>query len=296
MALGALLAAVLALAPSAGAAGSTTYEDEHGEEPGAPDIQRVVVSNDDRGRVTFRVETPSHPTLTQDMRLRIWFSDGIPATGLTASGADGFILVDGFLLGLGNARGYRCQDSVCSSSTRMSDGSLEFEYASGMTATTSAAALGVRLDLGGRLDFSVEAGAGFAYDPATRQFDFTNVRRDYAPAFDGWWTYTVRMGPSALVARSVTTTPQVARAGERMTVRMHVTAEDTSRTITSGTVRCTARIGSSRLRPLTAGFAAQRARCVFVVPLRAAGKTLRGSVAVTLAGAAVTRSFVRAIR
>jgi hypothetical protein len=294
--LGAVLAATLALAASAGAAGSMAYEDERGEEPGAPDIQGVIVSNDDRGRITFRIDIPTHPTLTQDMRLRLWFSDGIPATGLTDSGADGFVLVDAFLLGLGNAMGYRCQDSVCVSPDSGPDASLDFSYASGMTITTSVGALGVRLDLGGRLDFYVEAGAGYAYDPATGTFDLTNVRRDAAPAFGGWWTYTVRVGPSALVARSLTTTPQVARAGERLTVRMHVVDADTGSTVRSGAVRCAARIGGSRLRARSSRFVGQRATCVYRVPARAAGQTLRGSVSVTLAGKTVTRTFARAIR
>ncbi len=48
----ALLAAVIAVAP-AGAANTVTYQDSTGE-PGVKDITTIVVSNDDRGMVTFR--------------------------------------------------------------------------------------------------------------------------------------------------------------------------------------------------------------------------------------------------
>ena len=284
-------------ASSAGAANSTIYEDERGEESGAPDIQRVLVANDDSGRVTFRIEIPTHPTLTQDVRLRIWFSDGHPATGLTENGADGFVLVDGFLLEFGTAALYRCQDAVCIPTGYSTDGSLDFSYASGMTVTTGVGALGVRMDVSPHLSFSVEAGAGFAYDPVTRMFDFTNVRRDFAPSTPGsQWRYTVRVRPSALVARDLTTTPRAARAGMNLTVRLHVVAAETGETVTRGAVRCSARVGSSSLRATASRFVRQRATCVFRIPARATGKTLRGSISVSHAGRTVSRAFTRRIR
>jgi hypothetical protein len=294
---GVVLASAVVLAPAAGAAGSTAYEDERAEEAGAPDIQRVTVSNDDAGRIAFRVEIPTHPTLTRDLRLRLWFSDGHPATGLTDTGADGFVLVDGFLLDQGTAALYRCQDSVCIPTAYSTGSSLGFTYASGMAVTTGIGALGVRLAVSPRLEFWVEVGAGYAYDPATRLFDLANVRRDIAPSAVGSrWTYVVRIGPSALVARSLTTTPTRPRAGERLTLRMHVVSEDTGRTITSGEVSCAARIGGSRLRAVSSRFGSGRATCAYRIPARASGKTLRASISVTLAGKTVTRSFTRAIR
>lgn len=134
-------ASLLVIATTAGAAGASPhavasnralYGDERDEDPGAPDIRDVVVSNDDAGGITFRIDVPTHPALTQDMRIRVWFSDGAPGTGLTASGADGFILVDGFLLDLGTATLYRCQDNTCGP-TAVSQGSpgFTFSYASG---------------------------------------------------------------------------------------------------------------------------------------------------------------------
>ena len=291
----------IVFAPSASAAGSAAYDDERSEEAGAPDIHRVTVSNDDVGRIGFRVEIPSHPALTQDMRLRLWFSDGQPGSGLADSGADGFILVDGFLFEPGTAVLYRCQDSVCVPTASSQEGTddLRFSYANG-TATFAATVggLAVRVDVSTRLQFSFVAQSGWAYDPATRAFDPTNVRADRAPSGfpPEWWAYDVRVGPSALVAQDITTTPSRPRAGRQVTVGMRVLSDDTDRAITSGVVRCSARIGSSTLRPLASGFAGQRAVCVYRLPARATGKTLRGSVSVSLAGKTVTRTFARAIR
>jgi len=278
------------------AANSATYADERNEEAGAPDIGSVVVSNDDAGRITFLVDVPSHPSLTQDMRIRLWFSDGAPGTGLTPNGADGFILVDGFLLDHGTAALYRCQDSVCiPTAYSQEDSELDFSYASGARFTTFAEELGVRTELSTRLDFWVEVGAGYAYDPATQLFDLTNVRRDVAPRAGEIWTYAVRVGTN-LVARALTTTPRVVRAGERVTARLHVVRDDTGASIRSGTVSCAARVGSRRLPVPSGRFVGARATCSFRVPSATTEKTLRGSISVTLAGKTVSRTFTRRIR
>jgi hypothetical protein len=100
--------------PGAPTTNGTTFVDGRGEDPGSPDITTVLVSNDDTGRLTFRVETPNHPALTEDMRIRVWLSDTDPTTGLSEGGADSFILVDAYLLGLGRAALYQCDGMVCS--------------------------------------------------------------------------------------------------------------------------------------------------------------------------------------
>lgn len=302
--LGAALVVAAMTATAAGgsshglAANSATYADERNEDAGAPDIDTVVVSNDDIGRIVFQVDVPTHPSLTQDMRIRLWFSDGHPATGLTPNGADGFILVDGFLLDFGTAALYRCQDSVCiPTAYSHEDSELGFSYASGARFTSLVEELGVRTEVSTRLDFWVEFGAGYAYDPATRLFDFTNVRRDVAPSRVGEsWTYAVRVGSGVPVARLLTTTPRVVRAGERVTVRLHVVRDDTGATIRSGTVSCAARVGSARLRVPSGRFVEGRATCIFRIPSGATGRTLHGSISVVLAGKTVRRTFARRIR
>ena len=100
--------------PNAPTTNGTTFVDGRGEDPGSPDITTVLVSNDDTGRLTFRVETPSHQALTEDMRMRVWLSDTDPTTGLSEGGADYFVLVDAYLLGRSRAALYQCDGMVCS--------------------------------------------------------------------------------------------------------------------------------------------------------------------------------------
>ena len=69
-------------APSGATANTTTYQDSTGEDPAAPDISTIVVSNDDAGMLTFRINIPNRPTLGQDMLFEIWVdTDNNPATG-----------------------------------------------------------------------------------------------------------------------------------------------------------------------------------------------------------------------
>lgn len=91
--------------------------------------------------------------------------------------------------------------------------------------------LGVRAsDPGTKLSFWVEVGAGYAYDPATKQFDLTDVRRDVAPSGEGAsWTYMVGVGARALRAQALTIRPRFVRAGKLVTARMHVVRADTGR-------------------------------------------------------------------
>ena len=82
---------------------STTFVDAVAEDPAAPDIGTVVVSNDDSGLLTVRIEIPSHPVLTEDLRIRVWLdTDANSETGLR--GADRYLYVDRWELGLGEAR------------------------------------------------------------------------------------------------------------------------------------------------------------------------------------------------
>ena len=102
-----VLAALVALAAAGAAAGdsgsaaeTTTFSDAVGEDFAAPDIRTVVASNDDGGLLTFRIDIPSHPELTEDLRIRVWLdTDADPETGV--QGADRYLLVDRWELGLG---------------------------------------------------------------------------------------------------------------------------------------------------------------------------------------------------
>ena len=61
---------------------STTYPDSTGEDPAAPDITSVVVSNDDAGLITLQVNVSNRPTLTADMYFLIFLdTDKNQSTG-----------------------------------------------------------------------------------------------------------------------------------------------------------------------------------------------------------------------
>ena len=49
------------------AANSVTFTDSSGEDARGPDITTVVLSNDDKGVLTWVINVPNRPTLTGDM-------------------------------------------------------------------------------------------------------------------------------------------------------------------------------------------------------------------------------------
>jgi len=285
--------------PGAPTTNGTTFVDGRGEDPGSPDITTVLVSNDDTGRLTFRVETPNHPALTEDMRIRVWLSDTDPTTGLSEGGADSFILVDAYLLGLGRAALYQCDGMVCSPVLpgRPAPTSLSFSYASGAARFSLDAdelGLDVRLGIATRLEFSVAAYSNVVYDPATG-FDLSHAHFDFAPEGNTYFTYLVRFGPSRLTVRGVALEPSAPRAGRPFVVRLAATRDDTGAAVTSGTVACTARIGSRAIRVRSHGFAGRYAVCRYALPVAARGARISGTIAVTFAGRTVTRPFARPI-
>ena len=84
------LCAFLLLAVPAGASNSQTFADSTGENPAAPDVTSIALSNDDAGLITFQINVSNRPALTQDMLFWVFLdTDGNPATGDTvADGAD----------------------------------------------------------------------------------------------------------------------------------------------------------------------------------------------------------------
>jgi hypothetical protein len=278
---------------------SVRYEDQRGEDPQGPDITTVRVSNNDAGAISIRIDIPTHPTLTEDMRLRVWFADGDPATGLSEGGDDAFILVDAYLLGLGKAALYTCRGSVCSPvwRDRPVAASLGFSYASGARFTFDAADLNIVTALGSstRLDFSVAALSDVVYDPATG-FDISRAHFEFAPGPTDRWTYFVRLGPSRLVVKHFAVGPSSAKAGQAFVAMLSATRNDTGAAVTTGEVECTAKVAGRTLRPRFRGFAAKSAVCRYALPSTAHGATIRGSIALTFAGKTVKRTFLRRIR
>jgi hypothetical protein len=300
-------ATAIQAAQTRGAAVSVTYLDATGEDAAAPDITRVVVSNDDSGKLTFRIAIPSHPVLTEDMRIRIWLDyDDDPATGLAVEGREGldhFLLVDRGSLGFGTAGLFVCSGSTCSGGRDLGTlASLGFSYENGALFSLESETLRrtepVRIGGLKRFRFSVEAWSGIGYDPVARTWDFTSARRDVAPAEqpspsrDQLWTYESR----PLLVRAFSVIPARPRAGMPFALRLGATRTETGAALTSGAVSCSARVAGKTLQPRSSGFVGPRAVCVFAIPMHTEGRRFRSTISVRFGRTTLTRSLSGRVR
>jgi hypothetical protein len=278
--------------PALPAANSTTYTDSTGEDPAAPDITTIVVSNDDAGIVSFRINISNRAQLGQDMYMILFVdTDNNTATGSPdLAGVDYvFELIRGEINlfkwdGTGFTRRFGDPSAV----------TLSFSYQAGITVRISAAELGNTA----RFNFIVEVDSGVVFDPVTGAPDFTNAKSDVAPGGGaGLFPYTVTIAKPTLLVRRLTTTPAAAPvAGKQFTMRLVTSRSDTGAVIQNGRVTCVGRAGTTRLRAQTARVTAGAAVCTWLIPKGAKGKTFRGSVAVSFEGLNASRSISRRIR
>lgn len=276
--------------PAAPAANSVTFEDSSGENPAAPDITTLVVSNNDAGVLSFRVNVPNRPALTPDMILFLFVdSDANAATGDPDSlGADYVIQLFQGEIALfrwdGTDFTRRPGDPPATS--------LVFSYQDGVTITITAAELGNTA----RFGFAAIVISGIVIDPTTGDPDFTNAVSDVAPAAGtGLYPYEVRITPPSLVVRKLATTPARPVAGKRFVLRMTAARSDTGAVLQNGRVTCVGRAGTTRLRAQEAQVIAGAAVCTWLIPKGAKGKTFRGTITVVFEGLKATRTIVRKI-
>ena len=277
-------------APTLVAANSTTYTDSSGENPAAPDITTLVVSNNDAGVISFRINIPNRPTLGQDMLILVFVdTDNNPATGDPESlGTDYVIQIFG-----GEAALFRWDGTDFT--RRPGDPastSLIFAYQGGVTITISAAELGNTQ----RFGFATIVISGIVIDPTTGDSDFTNAVSDVAPAAgSGLYIYEVKITPPSLVVRKLTTIPKAPVAGKLFTMRLVAARSDTGAVLQNGRVTCVGRVGTARLKAQVAQVTGGAAVCTWLIPPKAKGKTFRGSVKVVFEGLAASQSLSRRI-
>ena len=296
----ALVAAIAAVAVALLAAGghaalasvaknSATFPDSTGEDPAAPDITSVTVSNDDAGVLTFQINVPNRPTLTGDMLALIYVdSDDKTSSGAFGVGIDYVIQLAGPLDGPAQVGLFRW-DGTDFTSAGVSQTSLIFGYANGVATIRLKAA-----ELGGtkRFKFAAEVDSGYAVGPGG-ELDDTNVHFDLAPdPGRGFFTYDVK---TALLIRSFGSQPASPTAGKPYT-RIATVRRSDGAAVGSGTVACRASISGRALRVASKSFANGRATCTFRIPAGARGKTIRGTVTITSGGVRVARSFSARIR
>ncbi|CAN5117032.1 hypothetical protein BH20ACT13_BH20ACT13_10520 [soil metagenome] len=272
------------------AANSQTYQDSTGEDPAAPDITTLTVSNDDAGIVSFRVNVPNRPTLGQDMAFVIWVdTDNNPQTGDPDLGGVDYVIE----LFRNEVSLYKFDGSDFT--RRFGDPSavtLTFSYQAGLTARISASELGNTK----AFRFFVEAIGGLVIDPITGNVDGSNARADVAPsAAVGLYPYSVNIARPTLVVRGIATTPAAPKAGKIFTMRMTAARSDTGAALQNGRVTCIGRVGTARLRAQLARVQGGAVTCTWLIPANAKGKTFKGSAAVVFEGLRASRSISRKI-
>ena len=271
---------------TATAANSVTYTDSTGEDPQAPDITTIVVSNNDAGIISFRVNIPNRPQLTPDMDFELWVdSDFNTATGdPDLAGVDYVMqLIQGEINlfkwdGTGFTRSFGDPSAV----------TLSFAWQGGVTVQISAAELGNTK----HLRFFVVVLSGIVFDPITGESDDTNAHVDVAPGgAAGLYPFEVKLAPAKLVVRKLTAAPAKPKAGKPFALRLQAVRSDTGAAVKGGRVSCVARVGNAALRAKSGTFVGNQAVCVWAIPASAKGKTFRGSVTIVFEGLKAAKSF-----
>ena len=276
---------------AAPASNSATFQDSTGEDPQAPDITTVTVSNDDTGMLTFGVGVANRPTLEQDMSFDIWVdTDANPATGSPDFGGVDYVMQ----LVRGEINLYKWDGSDFT--RRFGDPSavtLSFSYQNGLKVRISASELGNTK----KFNFFVDALSGLVVDPVTGDIDGSNAHFDVAPGGGaGLYPYEVKTTPPTLVAKRLTATPAKPAAGKKFTLRLVAARSDTGAVVQNGRVTCVGRAGNVRLRATVARVVSGAATCTWNIPVKAKGKSFRGSVSVTFEGLRASQAYAAKIR
>jgi hypothetical protein len=283
-----LLAALVVVVPASAVArnavangNSQTYTDSTGEDPSAPDITTMVVSNDDAGMVTFKINISNRPALTADMLVLMFLdTDQKATTGDTSTfGADYAIELDPGQVNLAKWNG---SDYVAAPS----QSSVTYTYdATGATIHASAAELGHTK----AFNFVAIAFSGITTD-ANGDPDFSNAHLDGAPdSGHGVFAYKV-LTKLTLSVKAFTTGPKPAKAGKKFVASLAANESDTSGPVQAGTVTCSATVGTRHLSATAHRVANGIATCSWLLPHNAKG-TLRGAVSLTVKGTTVVRAF-----
>jgi len=272
-----------ALAKSARAkANSQTFTDSTGEDPAAPDITSIAVSNDDAGLVTFKINISNRPALTADMLILLYLdTDQLATTGDTkANGADYAIELDP-----GSVNLFKWNGTDYTSAP--SQTSITYTYDStGATIRASAAELGGTKGF----NFGLDAVSGVTTD-ASGNADFSKAHDDFAPDLGhGFYSYQV-LTKLVLSVQSFTTSPKPAKAGKAFVANLAASENDTSGPVQAGTVACSATVGGKHVSATAHRVANGIATCSWSLPRTAKGKTLHGTVSLTVKGTTVVRSF-----
>jgi hypothetical protein len=273
-------------APAAPVANSTTYQDSVGEDPTGPDITTIIVSNDNAGTITFRINVPNRPQLTQDQVAILNIdSDANQGTGDPDNFGSDFILQ--YIQGEAILFKWDGADYTLSAT----QSSLTSSWTNGPTFKINASDLNNTR----RLSFGALVVSGVAFDPTTGTIDCTNCKRDFAPLI-GLYTYRLQLTKPTLVVRSLKPAPAKPAAGKPFTLRLVAARSDTGAVVQNGRVACVGRLGSARLKAQVQRVQRGAATCTWNVPTTAKGKTFRGTVTIAFEGLKASQSYTGKVR
>jgi hypothetical protein len=264
-----VVSGVLALSVAQLARADASFTDPAGDSGTAPDITAVTAANDATGaNLTFTVRT-NQAALAADAVVFLYFdadqngqtgSNGVESVLLVGSGGWEYLKWNGSAFAAANA---------ASANASYANGLLTFKI--------------TKADMGGsdKLAFWVD----------TAQFDAADnvIAQDTSPDGDSIYEYTV-MKPLTLRAGATTAVPAAPKAGKSFVVRTRITRGDTGGPLASGAVKCTIRIGTVAIRA-TGRVAGGVASCTMTIPKTAKGKTVRGTMKVTLQGVSTSKTF-----
>ncbi len=261
---------------------SVTFPASPSPDPNAPSITNVVVSNDDNGKIAFAINLSNRPALTADMDIAIFLdTDQNAQTGATDfNGAESMIDLSGNSVDLATWNG---TDFIYANS---SPASLVYSYPnSGPTITFNAADVAPTMT---GFNFFVAAASGIG--GTLQNPDYSSAHFDFAPASGhGVFNYPIKITPLQLSVVSFKTT--AATAGQPFTASMVVGATQPGALQNNAVLTCSAKAGTAKLAAKVHGFAGGKAICGFQIPKGARGKTITGSVSVSVQGLQVSKPF-----
>ena len=269
------VAALAAVAPTGSASVSArdatliSFADPAGDTGAAADITNVELRTDAvTGDLVFWVALANRPDdLASGDGLIVYLdADRNPATG--DEGTDYAIVADVESAGLSRWDGseYAPVDAV--------------SLGSGFVTSRHAVRIAIHPnDLGGTTAFDFALETSFGDDV------------DAAPDAPPNWSYAPVAGRLELTLAGSSLAPKKPVAGKSLIARIRVVRHDLDEVLTLGKVRCTLRVGKKAVRSTRSGFAANVAFCSWKLPRAAAGKTVRGTIALSYGGVTVKRSF-----
>lgn len=290
VALVALSPTVAGGAPQRAAANTVTFQDSTGEDPQAPDISAVTVSNTDTGLITFAISVANKPSYTPDMLFDLFVDTDMKRE----TGSQDIPGVDYVIeLARGEINLFRWDGTDFT--RRFGDPpatSLVYTYQNGPRISITAAELGNTR----KFNFLVGATAGVGVNPDTGDLDFTAAHNDFAPDFGkGFFTFEVKTAPARLILKTFAPTPSRPVAGKLFSLRLTVARSDTGALLSSGEVRCVARVAGAALPARTQKFVGRQAVCSWLLPKTVKGKVLRSSITVVFEGRRLSKGFVAPI-